>query len=122
MAHGYWFQLRCDRRYPEYAACSMACLDAIAESATGHNGVMNKTHMEAMAIKAAKPDFYQALLNIGRADAFNRATAAEMEGVIETIWEALHRSMTAQTLDIERQAISGTTKVGRALIDDEIPF
>lgn len=80
---------------------------------------MNKTHMEVTAIKAAKPDLYQALQKIGRAEAFDGATAAEMEGVIETIWEALHRSMTTQTLEIEREAISG---VNRAIGDDEIPF
>lgn len=97
MARGYWFRLRLDPRYPEYAACSMGCLDAIASSAMENNGVMSKTIMERTAITEARLGLYQGLVKIGRDNAFETASKADMETVIEMVWDAIRASMHRQS-------------------------
>lgn len=97
LARGYWFQLRCDPALPEYAACSMDCLDAIEANVKENNGKMNKTQMEANAISAARNSLYTALAEIGRAEPFNDASKEEMEFVIESVWNGLRASMTQQS-------------------------
>jgi hypothetical protein len=57
----------------------------------------NLTQMERKAIKAARVRLYEQLVKIGRADAFNDATPAEMDGVIEAIWNGCRDSMQEQT-------------------------
>jgi hypothetical protein len=55
------------------------------------------TDMEREAIKAARRSLYEALVKIGRADAFNDATAEEMDGVIRAVWDGCRASMNLQT-------------------------
>src|SRR5512144_2980200 len=54
-ARGFFYTngLRPDR-YPTYAFCSKACLDAGAAIAKGNRGMIDKTELEAQAIKAAR--------------------------------------------------------------------
>ena len=57
----------------------------------------NLTQMEREAIRAARRNLYEALVAIGRADAFNNATATEMDSVIEAVWNGCRASMQQQT-------------------------
>lgn len=58
----------------------------------------DKTSMEQDAIKAARLPLYNALAQLGIADAFNNCTAAQMDGVIETIWDAVRTHMQLLTV------------------------
>ena len=55
------------------------------------------THMERSAVKAARQSLYDALIEIGIADAFNDCTAEQIDRLIETIWNALRASMQRQS-------------------------
>jgi hypothetical protein len=55
------------------------------------------TFMEREAVKAARQSFYDALVKIGVADAFNDCTAEQIDGVIETVWNGLRASMHQQS-------------------------
>ena len=55
------------------------------------------TAMEREAIKFARRNLYEALVKIGRAEAFNDASADEMDGVIEAVWNGCRESMQQQT-------------------------
>ena len=58
---------------------------------------MALTEMERVAVKAARSDLYQALVRIGRAEAFDQCSAAEMDSVIEAVWTGLRTSMQQQS-------------------------
>lgn len=53
--------------------------------------------MEREAIKAARRPLYDALLRIGRADAFQTCAAEEIDSVIEAVWAGLRASMSRQS-------------------------
>lgn len=64
-------------------------------------GNVNVTQMEETAVKEARITLYDALCRIGRAEAFNTATAAEIDSVIVAIWNGCRQSMERQSLDDE---------------------
>ncbi len=98
LAGGLWFQSRLDPKKPEYAACSMACLDRIAALTKDTNGVMHdKTEMEKAAIKAARRQFHDALDRLYLLSVFNSCTAAEIDGIIEAVWDGVRASMQQQS-------------------------
>ena len=55
------------------------------------------TFMEREAIKAAREQLYDALVEIGIADAFNDCTADQIDLVIEAVWAGLRASMHLQS-------------------------
>lgn len=55
------------------------------------------TAMEQEAIRAARRPLYDALVRIGRADAFNACTPEEIDSVIESVWAGLRASMSQQS-------------------------
>lgn len=82
-------------------ACSDACLDTIdivLDHWGGEDMIQhNLTQMERVAIRSARQSLYEALVKIGRADAFNEASAEDMDSVIEAIWNGLRGSMQQQS-------------------------
>lgn len=57
----------------------------------------NLTQMEVVAVRSARQSLYEALVRIGRAEAFNDASAADMDSVIEAVWNGVRASMQEQT-------------------------
>ena len=55
------------------------------------------TYMEKEAISEARRPLYEALIELGIADAFNDCTAEQIDRLIETIWNALRASMQRQS-------------------------
>jgi hypothetical protein len=55
------------------------------------------TDMEAQAIKDARRPLYEALLRIGIVNAFDNCSAAEIDYVIETVWDSVRASMQTQS-------------------------
>lgn len=82
-------------------ACSDDCLSAlnvIIDQWGGEDMIRhNLTQMEQVAIRSARQNLYEALVKIGLADAFNEASAAEMDSVIEAVWNGVRASMQQQT-------------------------
>lgn len=94
----------------------MDCLDVVATLVTENRGDMpNLTDMERIAIKAARPPLYHALLKINRAAGFDDATGDEMDSVIEAIWNACRASLRDQNRGANHAAVGDG-------LDDEIPF
>jgi hypothetical protein len=57
-----------------------------------------KTQMEKDAIKAARLPLYQALVGLGIDSAFNNCSAAQIDGIIETVWDAVRMHMQLLTV------------------------
>jgi hypothetical protein len=55
------------------------------------------THMEREAIRAARQSLYEALVEIGVADAFDACTAEQIDRVIEAVWNGLRAAMHRQS-------------------------
>src|SRR5881275_578980 len=61
----YYTHLLLPDRYPTYAFCSMRCLEAGAASVKRNRGMIDKTRVEAHAIKAARQNLAEALTELG---------------------------------------------------------
>jgi hypothetical protein len=57
-----------------------------------------KTQMEQDAIKAARLPLYNALKALGVDYAFNNCSAADIDGIIETVWDAVRMHMQLLTV------------------------
>jgi hypothetical protein len=57
-----------------------------------------KTQMEKDAIKAARLPLYHALKGLGIDSAFNNCSAADIDGIIETVWDAVRMHMQLLTV------------------------
>ena len=55
------------------------------------------TYMEKEAISEARRPLYEALIELGIADAFNDCTAEQIDSVIEAVWNGLRASMHLQS-------------------------
>jgi hypothetical protein len=82
---------------PTRRTCSYPCNDALTvvlDERGGQDRMTEKlTDMEREAIKAARVSLYEALVKIGRAEAFNDASAEEMDSVIDAVWRGCRDSM-----------------------------
>jgi hypothetical protein len=78
----YTHELKADP-YPPCAFCSKGCLDAGAAIAKRSQGMIDKTEMESAAIKAARRNFAEALIELGLIEVFHDRTAAEIDRIIE---------------------------------------
>jgi hypothetical protein len=91
-------------RYPTFALCSQRCQAASAAIAKRNQGVIDKTSMEAKAIKDTRRVFAEVLTELGLMGAFHDRSATEIDRIIEACVDGFADSM-------KRQALS-----------DDIPF
>jgi hypothetical protein len=104
-AQGFYYthQMRPDR-FATFALCSNRCLNAGAIIAKRNKGVIDKSDMEARAIKDTRRPFAEILTELGLMPAFHDRSAEEIDRLIEACVDGFADSM-------KRQALS-----------DDIPF
>ena len=95
--------------FPHYRFCSMPCCDAGGALARRSNGVIDKTPMEARAIKDARRPLAEVLQELGLLGPFHDRSAAEIDRIIEACVDGFQASM-------QRQATE------RDPLNDPIPF
>jgi hypothetical protein len=93
-ARGFFYthELRPDR-YPTYAFCSKRCLDAGAAIAKRNRGMIDKTEIEARAIKAARRAFAEVITELGLMQSFHDRTAEEIDRIIEACVDGFQEAM-----------------------------
>ena len=79
---GYVHQLRFER-YPHHRFCSLGCFEPGCRLTSKANGVIDKTEMEARAVKDARRALAQALTELGVMEPFRGGSAAEAGGISE---------------------------------------
>ena len=96
-------------RYPTLRLCSKPCLDAGSALAHWKNGMIDKTPMEAAAIKEARRSLAEALTELGLMAPFHDRSATEIDRIIEACIDGFQAAM---------------QRVAKAHepFDDEIPF
>ena len=90
----------------------MACLTAGSDLAIRNDGMIDKTEMEAQAIRDARRSFAEMLTELGLMSAFFDRKAEEIDRLIEACVDGFQESMQRQA----GQKSKGTP------FDDEIPF
>ncbi|MCO6415156.1 DUF6511 domain-containing protein [Siccirubricoccus sp. KC 17139] len=95
--------------FQHYRFCSMACCKAGSALARRSNGLIDKTPMEARAIKDARRPLAEVLQELGLLGPFHNRSAAEIDRIIEACVDGFQASM-------QRQAAE------RDPLDDPIPF
>jgi len=105
---GYLHQLR-SGEFPHLRFCSMACCDVGGALAARSGGVIDKTAMEAQAIKDARRPFAEVLMELNLLAPFHGREAAEIDRIIEACVDGFQASM-------QRQAAK------RDPLDHDIPF
>jgi hypothetical protein len=93
-ARGFGYLHRRDAaRYPTYRFCSMPCLDAGSALAHWKKGMIDKTEMEAKAIKEARHALAETLAELGLMAPFHDRTAAEIDRIIEACVDGFQAAM-----------------------------
>jgi hypothetical protein len=92
---GYVHQLRFER-YPHYRSCSVICAEAGRLIAQKANGMIDKTAMEARAIKDARHHLANALNELDLMEAFRDRTAGDIDRIIEACIDGVQESMRRQ--------------------------
>jgi hypothetical protein len=77
----------------------MGCLNAGSALARRNRGLIDKTPMEARAIKAARQFFAEALTELGLMPHFENRSAAEIDRLIEACLDGFRDSMQRQSLN-----------------------
>jgi len=93
---GYCHGLKWDR-HPYYRFCSMACLKAGANNARRNFAVINKTDMEARAIRDARKQFANALHALSLMPAFQNRPASDIDRIISACIDGFQASMQRQS-------------------------
>jgi len=93
-----------ERAYPTFAFCSYRCQRAGAAIAKRKNGMIDKTEVEAKAIKEARRPFAEVIAELGLMPAFEGRSAAEIDRVIEACVDGFREAM------------------GRLALSDDVPF
>ncbi len=94
----YTHQLRPDR-FPTFAFCTLRCLDAGAVIAKRNKGLIDKTDMEARAIKGARRYLAEVLGELGLLAPFHDRPAAEIDRIIEACVDGFQESMQRRALN-----------------------
>ena len=94
----YTHELKPDR-FPTYAFCSKRCLDAGAAIAKRNRGMIDKTDMEAQAIKAARRNFAEALTELDLMPSFHDRRPEEIDRIIEACIDGFQGAMSRLALN-----------------------
>ena len=99
-ARGFYYthQLRPDR-FPTFALCSRRCQEAGAAIAKRMKGMIDKTDMEARAIKDARRFLAEVLTELGLMAPFHDRTADDIDRIIEACVDGFQDSMQRQSLN-----------------------
>ena len=97
---GYVHGLRFET-HPRLAFCSMACCEAGGALAMRSGGVIDRTPMEARAVKDARRPFAEALAELGLLAPFHDRSAAEIDRVIEACVDGFQDSMRRQAAALD---------------------
>ncbi len=97
---GYVHGLRLEA-HPRLAFCSMACCEAGGALAQRSGGVIDRTPMEAQAVKEARRPFAEALAELGLLAPFHDRSAAEIDRVIEACVDGFQDSMRRQAAALD---------------------
>ena len=92
---GYVHHLRFDE-FPHHRFCSDGCFKPGSGLARSANGMIDKTAMEARAVKDARRALAQALTELGLMEPFRARSAAEIDRVIESCLDGFQASMRRQ--------------------------
>jgi hypothetical protein len=95
---GYAHEMRLGE-VPHHRFCSMDCAEAGGALARRSGGVIDKTPMDAQAIKDARRPLAEALIEIGLMAPFHDRSAAEIDRVIEACVDGFHASMRRQAAE-----------------------
>jgi hypothetical protein len=98
-ARGFYYthELR-PNRHPTFALCSHRCQRAGAAIAKRNFGMIDKTAMEARAIKDTRKPFAEVLTELGLMTPFHERTAEEIDRIIEACVDGFAESMRRQAL------------------------
>jgi dihydrodipicolinate synthase/N-acetylneuraminate lyase len=77
----------------------MCCLNAGAAIAKRNRGMIDKTELEIRAIKAARRNFAEALMELGLMGPFHSRSAEEIDRVIEACIDGFQDAMRRETLN-----------------------
>jgi len=86
-------------RYPTFAFCSRRCQCAGAAIAKRMNGMIDKTDMEARAIKDARRFLAEVLTELGLLVPFHDREADDIDRIIEACVDGFQDSMRRQSLN-----------------------
>jgi hypothetical protein len=92
---GYVHQLRFER-YPHHRFCSLGCFEPGCRLASKANGMIDKTAMEARAVKDARRALAQALTELGLMEPFRGRSATEIDRITESCIDGFQASMRRQ--------------------------
>lgn len=97
---GFYYTHQCNPgRYPTFAFCSMRCLDAGSAIANRKSGMIDKTDLEARAIKDARKFLAEILTEMGIMEPFHHRSADEIDRIIEACVDGFQASMQRQVLN-----------------------
>jgi hypothetical protein len=105
---GYVHELRLDS-HPKLSFCSMRCCEAGSALARRSGGVIDKTPMEARAVKDARRPLAEVLVELNLMAPLHDRSAAEIDRIIEACVDGFQASM-------QRQAAESDP------LDDPLPF
>lgn len=95
---GYIHKLR-QGEFPNYRFCSMGCCQSGGTLAHRSGGVIDRTPMEARAVKDARRWFAEVLTELGLMAAFHDRSAAEIDRIIEACIDGFQDSMRRQATE-----------------------
>lgn len=98
-AKGFGYQHRLDTTFPRHRFCSIACCEAGGALAQRSGGVIDKTPMEAQAIKDARRPLAETLTELGLMAPFHNRSAAEIDRIIEACIDGFQASMQRQAAE-----------------------
>lgn len=99
-ARGFYYthQLRPDR-YPTFAFCSMRCLNAGAAIAKRNRGMIDKSELEIQAIKAARRNLAEVLIELGLMAPFHDRKPEEIDRIVEACIDGFQDAMRREALN-----------------------
>lgn len=95
----YYTHLLLPARYPTFAFCSLRCAKAGAAIAKRMKGMIDKTELEAKAIKAARRNFAETLTELGLLAPFHDRTPEEIDRIIEACVDGFQDAMRREALN-----------------------